>query len=190
MFVQQSIGNMETSQTNISAPSSSSIATEAAINPLYESWVTTDQLLLGWLYNSMTPEVATQVMGYENACDLWAAIQELFGVQSQAEEDYLRQVFQQTRKGSLKMTDFLRVMKSHADNLGQAGSPVPTRSLISQVLLGLDEEYNPVVATIQGKRGISWPEMQAEFRSVSGGNQRQNQNSQPPFNNNRGGGRN
>lgn len=53
----------------------------------------TDQLLLGWLYNSMIPEVAIQVMGYENAKDLWSAVQELFGIQSRAEEDYLRQVF-------------------------------------------------------------------------------------------------
>lgn len=54
-------------------------------------------------------------------------------------------------------------MKSHADNLGQAGSPVSTRNLISQVLLGLDEEYNPVVAMIQGRNGITWSEMQAEL---------------------------
>lgn len=111
----------------------------------------------------MTPEVATQVMGYDNAKDLWAAIQELFGVQSRAEEDYLRQTFQQTRKGSLKMADYLRVMKTYADNLGQAGSPVSTRSLISQVLLGLDEEYNPIVATLQGRTGVAWAELQADL---------------------------
>lgn len=103
----------------------------------------------------MTYEVATQVMGYENAKDLWAAIQELFGVQSRAEEDYLHHVFYQTRKGSLKMADYLRVIKTHADNLGQAGSHVSPHSLISQVLLGLDEEYNPVVAMIQGRIGIT-----------------------------------
>lgn len=98
----------------------------------------------------MTPKVATQVMGFDNAKDLWAAIQDLLGVQSKAKEDYLRQVFQQSRKNSLKMSDYLRVMKNHADNLGQAGSPVSTRNLVSQVLLGHDEEYNPVVVMIQG----------------------------------------
>lgn len=53
----------------------------SAINPQYESWLTIDQLLLNWLYNSMTPEIAIQVMGHENAKDLWATIQELFEVQ-------------------------------------------------------------------------------------------------------------
>lgn len=42
----------------------------------------------------MTTEVATQVMGYDSANDLWDAISDVFGIQSRAEEDYLRQVFQ------------------------------------------------------------------------------------------------
>lgn len=42
-------------------------------------------------------------------------------------------------------------MKTNIDNLGQAESPVPLRSLISQLLLGLDEVYNPVIVVIQGK---------------------------------------
>lgn len=75
-----------------------SSSTIAILNPQYESWLVVDQLILGWLYNSMTTEVATQVMGYENAEDLWHVIQELFRVQLRAEEDFLRQVFQQARK--------------------------------------------------------------------------------------------
>ncbi|MDV3187722.1 MAG: hypothetical protein Q8836_02390 [Sweet potato little leaf phytoplasma] len=146
-----------------SGDSSFTTPTVATINPLYEAWVTTDQLLLGWLYNSMTSEVATQVMGYENAKDLWDAIQSLFGIQSRAEEDFLRQTFQQTRKGNSKMIDYLRLMKSHADSLGQAGNPVTQRNLVSQVLLGLDEEYNAIVAMVQGRGNVSWSELQAEL---------------------------
>lgn len=49
----------------------------------------------------MTLEIATQVMGYEKPKDLLEAIQKLFDVQSRAEEDFLRQTFQHTRKGNL-----------------------------------------------------------------------------------------
>lgn len=87
-------------------------------------------------------------MGHESAQSLWSAIQERFGIQSRVEEDYLCQVFQFTRKGLMKMNDYLRVMKNHADNLELAGSPIPQHSLVSQVLIGLDGEYNPIVATI------------------------------------------
>lgn len=94
---------------------------------------------------------------------LWNALQELFSVQSRAEENYLRQVFQTTRKGSLKMVDYLRTMKTHADNLEQVESPVALRALVSQVLLGLDEEYSPIVATIQGKMDVKWTNLQYEL---------------------------
>lgn len=82
--------------------------------------------------------------------------QDLFGVQSRVEEGYLRQIFQQTCKGNSKMNEYLKLMKTHSDNLAQAGSPITTRALISQVLLGLDKEYNPIVVGIQGKPSISW----------------------------------
>ena len=118
------------------------------MNPEFEKWVTTDLLLFGWLYNSMMPEVAIQLMGFTNAKDLWEATQDLFGVQSRAEEDFLRQTFQTTSKGNSKMEDYLIIMKTNADKLGQAGSPVPKRAFISQALLGLDEVYNPVIVVI------------------------------------------
>lgn len=53
--------------------------TTKVVNPLFESWIAVDQLLLGWLYNSMTPEVETQVMGYEKTQDLWAGTRAIWG---------------------------------------------------------------------------------------------------------------
>ncbi|XP_031739914.1 uncharacterized protein LOC116403326 isoform X1 [Cucumis sativus] len=110
----------------------------------------------------MTLEVATKLMGFTNAKKFWEATH-LFGVQSRAEEDFLRQTFQTTRKGSFKMEDYLCVMKTNVDNLSQAGSLVPPCALISQVLLGLDEVYNLVIVVIQGKLNISWLDMQSEL---------------------------
>ncbi|TYJ96311.1 uncharacterized protein E5676_scaffold1970G00140 [Cucumis melo var. makuwa] len=110
----------------------SSSITPRIVNSLFEQWVTTDLLLLGWLYNSMTPDVAIQLMGFTNVEDLWDATQDFFGVQSRAEEDFLRQMLQTTRKGNTKMEEYLLVMKTNVDNLGQVGSPVPRRALISQ----------------------------------------------------------
>lgn len=63
----------------------------------------------------------------------------------------------------MKVTDYLRVIKTHADNIVQAGGDMSDRSMISQVLRGLDEEYNPVVAVLQGKSSITWPEIQSEL---------------------------
>lgn len=103
---------------------------EAVVNPQYEAWITVDQLLPRWMYNSMILEVATQVMVCENTKDLWATVEGLFDMQSRVEEDYLRHVFQQSRKNGLKIVDYIRVMKSHADNLSQAENLVSTRNLV------------------------------------------------------------
>lgn len=42
---------------------------------------------------------------------------------------------------------------------------MPIRALVSQVLLGQDEEYNPIVVKIEGKLDISWLDIQSELLS-------------------------
>lgn len=53
MLMQRPTGEASNLET-LATRASSSTTTAAVMNPLYEAWVTTDQLLLGWLYNSMT----------------------------------------------------------------------------------------------------------------------------------------
>ncbi|KAA0060627.1 Reverse transcriptase, RNA-dependent DNA polymerase [Cucumis melo var. makuwa] len=71
--------------------SSRSTATKT-VNPKFDQWLTSYLLLLGWIYNSMTAEVAFQLKGH---------------------------TFQTTRKGNSKMEDYLHIMKTNADNLSQ-----------------------------------------------------------------------
>ncbi|TYK19106.1 integrase core domain containing protein [Cucumis melo var. makuwa] len=124
--------------SEIVASSSTSTLTKEVINPAFEAWLVVDQLLLRWMYNSMTPKIVTQLMRLEHSKDLWNPIQELFEIQSRVKEEYPRPTFQQTWKGNNSMTEYLRLMKLHSNNLAQACSPFLTRALISQVLLGLD----------------------------------------------------
>ena len=65
---------VETITSQIVASSSTSTPTEEIFNPAFEAWLVVDQLLLGWMYNSMTSEIATQLMGFEYSKDMWDAI--------------------------------------------------------------------------------------------------------------------
>ena len=47
------------SSTKICHPQFIYKGVEKKLNPKYEEWMTIDQLLLGWLYNSMSSKVAT-----------------------------------------------------------------------------------------------------------------------------------
>lgn len=50
-------------------------------------------------------------------------------------------------------------MKSFADNLYLAGSPVSAKDLISYVIVGLDEEYTLIVVVLQNE-DLSWTMVQ------------------------------
>lgn len=41
----------------------------------YDIWLAADHLIVGWLYNSMTPTIVAQVMGHDEAKALWESIQ-------------------------------------------------------------------------------------------------------------------
>ncbi|KAL2524524.1 Uncharacterized protein Adt_09578 [Abeliophyllum distichum] len=46
-------------------------------NPEYSRWISVDQLLMGWMYSSMTPEIVMRVMGCNSLSELWKAINEI-----------------------------------------------------------------------------------------------------------------
>ncbi|KAF4392580.1 hypothetical protein G4B88_015223 [Cannabis sativa] len=48
---------------------------DLTINPEYEHWIVSDQLLMGWLYSSMTEGIATEVMGCDTAAALWKSLE-------------------------------------------------------------------------------------------------------------------
>lgn len=124
------------------------------INLAYDEWVAVDQLLLGWIYNILTPEIASQL-------DLWTAIRSLAGAHTRSRVTLLKGELHRTRKGSLKMIDYLSKMKSISDNLLLTGSPISNSDLITQTLSGLDIEYNPKVVQLSDKTGLTWVDVQA-----------------------------
>lgn len=51
-------------------------------------------------------------------------------------------------------------MKPCADSLALPRGPMSLQSPVSQVLVGLDEEYNPIVVVIQRNIAITWSKLQ------------------------------
>lgn len=88
MFVHQNLTIETINNKNVPKPSrcqatrcsTNQIESQEIIDPEYEAWlVVVYQLFLRyrWLYKSTTPEIATQVMGYNHVKDLWDAIKEI-----------------------------------------------------------------------------------------------------------------
>ncbi|KAK9083364.1 hypothetical protein Scep_029835 [Stephania cephalantha] len=51
-------------------------------------------------------------------------------------------------------------MKALEENLATAGAPMSIEDLISNTLLGLDQEYLPIVTVLQSRVGMKWSEFQ------------------------------
>ncbi|XP_038874305.1 uncharacterized protein LOC120067014 [Benincasa hispida] len=84
---------------------------ELLSNPEFEEWNTVDQVLLDCLLGSMTPSIACDVMDYKNSRDVWTALEKLYGAFSKARVNQLRSAMQNTKKGKMKITNYLAYMK-------------------------------------------------------------------------------
>jgi hypothetical protein len=138
---------------------------ESVCNPKYGQWIVNDNLLRGWLYGSMTPEVAREVIGCTTSADLWQALGILYGAHSKAKVDETRTLIQTTWKDGLSMVEYLRKMRSWADVLAIVGSPYSDTLLVASVLSGLDAEYMPIIVSLETNPSTTWPQLQDRLLS-------------------------
>lgn len=129
------------------------------LNPAFEEWNVVDRLLLRWIYNSLTLEIASQVIGCKSSQELWKAVKSLVGAHTRSRITMLKGELHKTRKGGLKMSDYLEKMKNLSDNLLLAGCAVSYEDLITQTLAGLDSEYNAIVVKLSDKPDLSWVDL-------------------------------
>ena len=108
-----------------------------------------DQILLGWIHNSIDIEVASELLGYETSKKFWEAIRDLFGVRNRYNIVYHKREFNKLQKGNMKISEYIETMKTLIENLAFAGHRAIFDDLISQTLTDLDfPKYNPVVCQI------------------------------------------
>lgn len=76
-----------------------------------------NQLLLGWLYNTMSMEVALQVLGCKTSQELRNTVKDLLGTRTHSRITLYKGELQRLRKGNMKMDEYLKKVKELADNL-------------------------------------------------------------------------
>uniref|UniRef100_A0A803PI53 Uncharacterized protein n=1 Tax=Cannabis sativa TaxID=3483 RepID=A0A803PI53_CANSA len=108
----------EASRQNPAAPSiPNSTESQISDNSEYENLFVHDQLLMGWLYGSMTEGIASEVMGCQSASGLWSTLEKLYGAHCRDHMDELITKLQTVRKGSASMADYLKQKRMCADSL-------------------------------------------------------------------------
>ncbi|XP_071683516.1 uncharacterized protein [Lolium perenne] len=117
-------------------------------NPAYDDWTARDQIVLGYLLQSLSSEVLPHVQRIEHAAGVWQAIEEMFASQSESKITNLRITLANTKKNNDSTATFLTKMQVIVDELASAGCPVPTREHVSFILAGLGLSYNLLVAAL------------------------------------------
>ena len=125
-------------------------------NPEFDDWFVVDRMLVGWLRNSMSPEIQAQLLHCSTAHELWQNARSLTAATSQARiMEHTAEL--NTDKEGMTMESYLAKMKNAFDQLALAGSPISTKELVMHTLNGLDKPYNSIVAPLLGK-DVSWNE--------------------------------
>ncbi|KAJ1700906.1 hypothetical protein LUZ63_000685 [Rhynchospora breviuscula] len=121
---------------------------QVEFNQDYLSWSRQDQLLLSWLRASLSEPIQAQVVSCSTSANLWTMLQQQFATNSRARLSDLKRQLQLAQKGGSSCTDFLRQVRTIADELTYIGAPPTTDDLVLTILNGLGPEFNPFVAAL------------------------------------------
>jgi hypothetical protein len=120
-------------------------------NPAYSQWVARDQAVLGYLLSSLTRETLVTVATSTRAAEAWSELSKLYSSQTCARTVNTRIALATTKKLQLSVADYYNKMRSLADDMAFSGTPLCDDELVSYILAGLDEDYNPVYSTVTSR---------------------------------------
>ncbi|XP_071680467.1 uncharacterized protein [Lolium perenne] len=117
-------------------------------NPAYDAWLATDQQVLSFLVNTLSPDIFVSTIGMDTAAEVWGAIKAMFASQSRTRVSNLRVALARTKRENMTAAQYFTKMKGFADELAAAGRPIDEEELVEYLLAGLDDQYNPLFAAI------------------------------------------
>ena len=86
-------------------------------NPEFIKWRRLDRLILSWIYSTLTPDIMSQIVGYETSHEAWIALERIFSASSKARIMQLRFEFQTIKKGDDTTMEYILKVKTITDNL-------------------------------------------------------------------------
>ncbi|KAL5823482.1 hypothetical protein ACOSQ3_021457 [Xanthoceras sorbifolium] len=145
----------------VSSSAALSNANEPVLNEDFLIWKKTDQLIVSWLFSTLSESVFGQITQCTTAFEIWSTLENLYSQQSKATVLQIKTEMHCLKKGALSINDYVLKMKGFSEALGAAGQSMSNDDLISSILGGLGPEYDSVVVAITTKQGyISLQEVQ------------------------------
>ncbi|CAN1821840.1 Retrovirus-related Pol polyprotein from transposon RE1 [Linum perenne] len=121
------------------SPTSERTATEA-----YDKW---DQIVLGWIINSLSEDILHTLAGISTAQEAWAALATVYGSGSQSQvRSLISQLFDIWQNTDLAA--YLKRAKDLADRLFALATPVSDDDLVHFVFRGLTSPFRPFIRSV------------------------------------------
>ncbi|KAF7816123.1 Retrovirus-related Pol polyprotein from transposon TNT 1-94 [Senna tora] len=118
----------------------------------YIGWQCQDQLLVSWLFNSMSDGVVSKMVGCTHSYQVWDKVEELYCSSTRARERQLKNDLRSIKNGSSSMSEFLLKIKKIVDSLGAIGLPVSTHDHIESIFYGLDRDYESFMTSFSMRK--------------------------------------
>ncbi|XP_062193564.1 uncharacterized protein LOC133896962 [Phragmites australis] len=122
-------------------------------NPDDDTWSQLDCTVKSWLYGTISSDLQELVMHREaTARSVWLGLEQQFLGNKETRALYLDAKFRNFVQGALSITDYCRQLKGMADALGDLGEPVPDRTLVLNVLCGLNQKFSYMTALLKRQK--------------------------------------
>ncbi|KAF3783428.1 hypothetical protein EJ110_NYTH27691 [Nymphaea thermarum] len=111
-------------------------------NPAYEVWLAHDQSLVAYITSTLSEEVLGGVDDDLTALELWSTLATTYSQVSEARFLQLRRQFQDIKRGTHTVLEYLNEIKSVSDQLAAIGHPVSDKDKVQQALSRLGTEFD------------------------------------------------
>ncbi|CAF1744189.1 unnamed protein product, partial [Brassica napus] len=118
-------------------------------NPEFAKWVRRDQLVMSWLFGSLTEEALRSVYGLHSAQEVWFSLGKKYNRVSATRKLDLQRKLQGMTKGQKFMTEYLGEVKGVCDQLDSIGCSITEQEMIYGALSGLGKEYESICTVIE-----------------------------------------
>lgn len=127
------------------------VADVSSPNPEFAPWRRQDRLLYNSIIGAITLPIQSVISTASTTKEVWDTLADTFGNPSRGHIRQLKFQIKTCSKGTKTISEYLRLIKSKADELALLGKPLDPEDLIEQILAGLTDDYKPEIDAINGR---------------------------------------
>ncbi|RVW64450.1 Retrovirus-related Pol polyprotein from transposon RE1 [Vitis vinifera] len=123
----------------------------ASPNPTYTTWKHHDCLIFSALLGAISVSLQPHIARTTTSLDAWQTLANTYAKPSRGHIKQLKEQLKWCTKGSKSISEYMQVIKTHADELALLGKLVDDEDLIDRVLEGLSDEYKSIIDAINAR---------------------------------------